>query len=57
MFRPQALLPLPKVTAGLAAGRLILVSISQENAQDCGGTAGISVCPALLLLPLVLLLR
>uniref|UniRef100_A0A8C3UQ05 Calcium voltage-gated channel auxiliary subunit alpha2delta 4 n=1 Tax=Catharus ustulatus TaxID=91951 RepID=A0A8C3UQ05_CATUS len=29
----------------------------EENAQDCGGTAGISVCPALLLLPLVLLLR
>uniref|UniRef100_A0A8U8B6Z2 Uncharacterized protein n=1 Tax=Geospiza parvula TaxID=87175 RepID=A0A8U8B6Z2_GEOPR len=29
----------------------------EENAQDCGGAAGISVCPALLLLPLVLLLR
>ncbi|TRZ22840.1 hypothetical protein HGM15179_004263 [Zosterops borbonicus] len=29
----------------------------EENAQDCGGTAGISVCPPLLLLPLVLLLR
>ncbi|NXI18913.1 CA2D4 protein, partial [Irena cyanogastra] len=28
----------------------------EENAQDCGGTAGISVCPVLLLLPLVLLL-
>ncbi|NXR38102.1 CA2D4 protein, partial [Zosterops hypoxanthus] len=29
----------------------------EENAQDCGGTAGISLCPPLLLLPLVLLLR
>ncbi|RLW01851.1 hypothetical protein DV515_00007711 [Chloebia gouldiae] len=29
----------------------------EENAQDCGGAAGISVCPTLLLLPLVLLLR
>uniref|UniRef100_A0A8D2N997 Calcium voltage-gated channel auxiliary subunit alpha2delta 4 n=1 Tax=Zonotrichia albicollis TaxID=44394 RepID=A0A8D2N997_ZONAL len=29
----------------------------EENAQDCGGAAGLSVCAALLLLPLVLLLR
>lgn len=57
-FRPQALLPLPKVTGGLGSRQADTLSpISQENAQDCGGTAGISVCPALLLLPLMLLLR
>lgn len=35
----------------------IFSPFSQENAQDCGGTAEISVSPTLLLLPLVLLLR
>lgn len=58
IFRPQASLPLPKVTGGLGSRQVNPLSpIWQENAQDCGGAAGISVCPTLLLLPLVLLLR